>query len=177
MKTLILYQSKTGNTAKYAEDIAKRVNADAFELNHFKPKKMKDYDTIVFGGWVMAGNIQGINKFLQHWDEIENKNVIVFSVGMSLPSKEGRTTLINQNLLDMYHIRFYQLRGSFDFNKLGPIQKLLIKNSVGRMTDENDSSDPQAGLESIITRPILCYDTEKIDRMVSVLENLALEAK
>ena len=56
MKTIVLYTSKTGNTAKYAEEIASQVGADVKPLKKFRWKKeLKDYDCIVFGGWVMGG--------------------------------------------------------------------------------------------------------------------------
>ena len=74
MKTLVLYQSKTGNTEKYANDIAKRVNADIFPLKRFKAKKLSEYDTIVFGGWVKGGKIQGIDEFLSLNHIVRNRN-------------------------------------------------------------------------------------------------------
>ena len=105
MKTLILYTSKTGNTKVYAEDIAKKVQADVFPLKGFRAKKMVNYDTIVFGGWVQAGTIKGLDKFLSNYDAIKAKNVIVFSVGMRdvygrLP--EEVTLLIQKKRIDLY---------------------------------------------------------------------------
>ncbi|MCQ2911926.1 MAG: flavodoxin domain-containing protein [Bacilli bacterium] len=176
MKTLVLYESKSGSTAKYAEDIAKRVNADVAPLKKFKLKKMKEYDTIVFGGWIRGGNIQGINKFLQHWDSISEKNVLVFACGMSIATKEARQNLIDQNLLDMYHLRFYQFRGSFAFEKLGPLEKFLIKNSVKQLSKDSEDDNTRM-IANIIEQPIEFYDTEKVNRVVSVIETLALEAK
>ena len=95
MKTLVLYQSKTGNTEKYANDIAKRVNADIFPLKRFKAKKLSEYDTIVFGGWVKGGKIQGIDEFLSNWELMKEKDVIVFSVGMSFADKDTRAQMFS----------------------------------------------------------------------------------
>ena len=52
MRTLIVYESQSGSTKKYAEDIAKAVSADLLPLKKFKAKIIPDYDCIVFGGWV-----------------------------------------------------------------------------------------------------------------------------
>jgi len=176
MKTLALYESKTGSTQQYAEDIAKRVNADVYPLKKFKLKNMANYDTIVFGGWIRGGEVQGLNKFLQGWDAISKKNVLIFGVGMSFASKEGRDQLINQNLLDMYHVRFYQVRGSFNFQKLGFLEKLMIKASVKQFQGEGLPPE-QSALASIIDQPIEWYDTEKINRIISVIEKIAIEGK
>ena len=177
MKTLVLYQSKTGNTEKYAQDIAKRVAADIFPLKRFKAKKLADYDTIVFGGWVKAGKIQGIDEFLSNWNLMKDKDVIIFSVGMSMTSKETRAQMIDTNVLYDYHMRYYQFRGSFDFNKLGPIEKFLMKKAVGQIASNPDLNADQAALAGILENPIEFYDQEKVDRVVSVIEGLTLEKK
>ena len=176
MKTLVLYESKTGSTQKYAEDIANRVGADVYPLKKFKLKNLANYDTVVFGGWIRGGEVKGLNSFLQGWDYVSDKNVLIFGVGMSIASKEGREQLINQNLLDMYHVRFYQVRGSFHFEKLGFLEKMMIKASV-RQLQGGDIAPEQAALATIIDQPIEWYDTEKINRIVSVIETLGIEVK
>jgi len=176
MKTLILYTSKCGSTKKYSEDIARQVQADVFPLKGFKPKKMLAYDTIVFGGWIRGNTIQGLDKFLQSYESIKAKNVIVFAVGMGIPTSESRSLLIEQNLLDLYHIRFYQFRGSFDIKKLDFINKLLINNSLKMITSDPSASEDQKNLGSIKDHPIEAYDQQKVDKVVSVLNQLSFDS-
>jgi menaquinone-dependent protoporphyrinogen IX oxidase len=173
MKTLILYTSKTGNTKVYAEDIAKKVQADVAPLRGYKAKKMAAYDTVVFGGWVEGGTIKGLDKFLSNYSLIEKKNVIVFSVGMSVPSPDGRALLIEQNLLDMYHIRYYQVRGSFDIKKLHFPANFMIMNSLKMIASDPQASLDQKSLLDIKNHPIEVYDHEKIDKIVTVINGLA----
>ena len=132
MRTLILYTSKTGNTKKYAEDIAQAVNGDVFPLKKYKWKDVGDYDSIVFGGWVMGGKIQGIDDFLSYYDEISDKNILVFSSGMGFVTSESRDRPISGNVLDIYHIRYYQLRGSFDYSKLHFPYNFMINTVITR---------------------------------------------
>jgi menaquinone-dependent protoporphyrinogen IX oxidase len=174
MKTLFLYESKCGSTQKYATDMAEQVQGEAFPLKHFKAKKMLGYDTIVFGGWVMGGTIQGLDKFLSDYKLIEKKNVIIFSVGLSIPTQESRHLMIEQNLLDLYHVRFYQLRGSFDMKKVRFPYNILLKNSLQMMLNDPTTPDKEA-LESLKTHPIDVYDSEKVGKIVSVLNQLAAE--
>ena len=173
MRTLVLYQSQNGSTAKYAKDLAERVGAEVFPLKKFKLKKAPEYDTIVFFGWVMGGNIQGLNNFLTVWDDISEKNVIVVGVGMSIPTPEGRRTLIEQNVLDIYHIRFYQMQGSFDMQKLKFPYSFLMKNTLRQI--ENDPESTQKAVLTIRDHPLEVYDHAKMDRLVEVINGLSIQ--
>lgn len=176
MKTLVLYYSKTGNTKRYAEDLAKAVDGDVFPLKKLKPKKWMEYDTIVFGGWIMGGTIQGLDRFLQSWDDVlSEKNVIVFADGMGIPDQTTRRKLIEQNVLDIYHIRFYQLRGSFDFSKLHFPYNILLNSSLSAMSKDPEHQDTASAVEYLKSNPLEVYDHEKMDKMISVIRSLALE--
>lgn len=177
MKTLIIYKSYQGNTEKYAKAIAENVHADVMKLSRKALRATKKYDTIIFGGWVRGGVIQGLDNFLAIYDSLEGKNIIVYSVGMSFPTKSGRADLISRNLLDLYHIRFYQFRGSFDYHKLKFPQNIMMRKSIELMLKDPSlapESDPQA-LSSLLDRPLEYYDQEKVDRVVSVLHLLERE--
>ena len=174
MRTLIIYYTKTGNAEKYANDIGRAVNADVIPFKKFKKKMIKDYDTIVFGGRVIGNRIQKLDEFLRDYDEMEGKNVILFSVGMSIVTKDTRLAMISSNLLDMYHVRYYQLRGSFDFQKLGPIEKMLFNHSLNIMARDPDAAGQSAMLEQIKQTPIEFYDQEGVSRIISVINKLSV---
>lgn len=173
MRTLILYTSKTGSTKKYAEDIAQAVNGDVFPLKKYKWKDVGDYDSIVFGGWVMGGKIQGIDDFLSHYDEISDKNILVFSSGMGFVTSESRDRLISGNVLDIYHIRYYQLRGSFDYSKLHFPYNFMINTSLRALRKDPDSAQDLSMVENLKETPLEFYDQQGIDRIISVLHRLS----
>ncbi len=172
MRTLVLYVSKTGNTLKYAEEIAHAVHADLLPARKFKPKMIAEYDTIIFGGWVMGNQIRGLDKFLVHYPQMKEKNILIFSCGMSMVTQQTRADMISSNILDLYHVRYYQLRGSFDYQKLGPIQKLLMNNSLRMVANDPNASADQQALLAIKDNPIHYYDTEGVNKIISVLHRL-----
>ncbi len=174
MRTLIIYYSKTGSTEKYAKDIGKAVNADVIPFKKFKAKMIQDYDTIVFGSRVVGSRIQKIDEFLRAYDDMQEKNVILFSVGMSVTSKETRDNMISANLLDMYHVRYYQLRGSFDYQKLGGLEKFMFANSLRMIARDPEASADQKMLLEIKDRPIEFYDQYGIDKIITVLNKLSI---
>ncbi len=175
MRTLIIYESQTGSAQKYAEDIARAVSGDVLPLKKFKAKTLRDYDVIVFGGWVRGGQIQGLDKFLSHYDEMEGKDVIIFSSGMSIPTKQGRLDLISANLLDMYHVRYYELRGNFDYSKLNFLNRMMMDRSLAMIENDPDASIDQKALLSVKDNPIVCYDQERVNRIIEVINGISLE--
>lgn len=172
MRTLILYYSKTGNTEKYAEDIASSLKCDVLPFKKFKKKMIDDYDTIIFGSRVMGTRIQKLDNFLQMYELMKEKNVIIFAVGMSVVTKQTRDDLIKGNLLDLYHVRFYQLRGSFDYQKLGLVERLLFDNSLRLIQKDEASSPDQTALLALKETPIEVYDQAGVDRIISVVRKI-----
>jgi hypothetical protein len=176
MRTIVLYKTSTGCTKAYAEDLAKMVGGDVLALNKLNWKKaLEMYDCFVFGGWVRNGVIMGLNDFLVHYDDMNDggKDILVFSSGMSIPSKQGREELISSNILDLYHVRYYQLRGSFDLQKLGPINRFIMKRSLSYLENDPEASPERKSLSSLLERPIEYYDHEGVERIASVINKIA----
>ena len=83
MKTVVIYNSQTGFTKRYAEWIAEETKADCFELSVAKKKNLEEYDTIVFGGWACAGGISKLSWFKGNLNKWNDKKLIAFCVGGS----------------------------------------------------------------------------------------------
>lgn len=174
--TLVLYTSNCGSTQKYATDIAHAVDAEVMPLKKFKWKNIDDYQIVVFGGWVNNGSIQGINDFLYDYENrLKDKDVIVFSCGMSVPTDKGRKELIDRNYLSPYHIRYYQVRGDFDFSKLKFTQKMMMKTSIRMIANSPDATPEQKMLVDVLNTPLEYYDREKVERIISVIRQIQAE--
>ena len=160
---------------KYATDIAKRVEADVSPFKKVKWKNIQDYDIVVFGSYIRGGKIQKIDDFLQHWDELKDKAVLVFATGMGMASKESRDNLIQTNVLGDYHLRFYQFRGSFDFSKLNFIDRLMFTQSLKIMEAHPELAGGNTqDMSWVKDNPIEVYDNEKVDRVVDVIQKIKL---
>ena len=175
MRTLVIYQSLTGSAQKYAEDIARAVSGDVIPLKKFKAKMIPQYDVIVFGGWVRGGRIQGLDKFLSNWNAMDGKDVIIFSSGMSIPTKQGRLDLISANLLDLYHVRYYELRGNFDYDKLDFLNRMMMDRSLKYIESDPEATIDQKALLEVRDNPIVYYDQERVNRIIEVINAISLE--
>ena len=174
MKAVVLYRSKTGSVQRYAEWIAQELPADLFEAGDFVPRRFAEYDTVIFGGGLYAGGINGIGLIKDHLAILAGKKVVVFACGAS-PAREG----IEQELLDrnftndqQKKIRFFYLRGGFEFAKFGLIDKLLLtilKLKI-KATKEVARSDDEKGMLAAYDRPVDFTRKENIAGLIQYVK-------
>ena len=85
MKRIVVYQSGTGFTAKYAGWIAEELGCEVKEYKKVKPDELAGFDQVIYGGWILGGMVFGYDKI----KALNLKNVVVFGVGMSFPDEEA----------------------------------------------------------------------------------------
>lgn len=98
---VIVYESKTGFTKRYAEMLSAKTNLKVFQIKELS-KVDKDED-IVFLGWMKVGRIQGLNKLRKY-----NVKAICGS-GTGRTAEPNIETIIARNKLE--EIPFFYLRG------------------------------------------------------------------
>ena len=84
MRRIVVYQSGTGFTAKYAGWIAQDLGCEAKEYKSVNPSQLAGFDMVIYGGWILGGMVVGFDKI----KALNLKNVVVFGVGMTVPSDE-----------------------------------------------------------------------------------------
>ena len=143
MEKVVIYQSGTGFTAKYAGWIAERLGCEAKEYKSVNPKKLIDYDMVIYGGWIFGGMVFGYDKF----KELNLKNVIVFGVGMTVPSEEVAAKIAEQNQISRE--RFYYYEGGYAPQKVGFMKRMML-NMIKKYLEkkENKTADELHTLET-----------------------------
>lgn len=132
-KTVIIYKTKYNNTKKYAGWLAIKINADLYEISDIKSSDLKNYETIIFGASIENGYIRGVEFIKDNIQNIKDKNVIVFYVSLGLYSLDEIMML---NFLPTYlykHIKFFELKGDFNYSKLSFIDKLKVSYGSGKI--------------------------------------------
>ena len=78
-KSIVIYNSRGGNTKQIASKIAKTLEADLVKSNSIP--ELKDYKLVILGTWVMAGNPSpGGKKYLEKLDaeQLKKSKVAMF---------------------------------------------------------------------------------------------------
>lgn len=128
MNAIVVYNSKTGFSEKYAKWIAEDLNIQAVPFKQAL-KTLDNYDLIIFGGGVMAGMINGMNK-LKATLAFTSKKIILFATGAT---QQGSTETIKQfkntNLTEdeQKTISFYYFQGGINFKGMSFLPKMMLK--------------------------------------------------
>lgn len=132
MKTVVIYNSQTGFTKRYAEWIAEAAGADCLPLVEAKKKDMEAYEAIVFGGWACAGSISKLGWFKENMDQWKDKKLIVFCVGacpMESPEIEKALAQhFNEPKLEQANV-FY-CPGGLAYEKMPAASRLMMRMFV-----------------------------------------------
>ncbi len=129
MKTIIIYNSQTGFTKRYAEWIAEAAEADCIELSAAKKKDLTAYEAIVFGSWACAGSISKISWFKGNIDKWTGKKLIVFCVGASPIENPEVEIALSQifNESERKKAALFYCPGGLNYDKMAAPSKLMMK--------------------------------------------------
>lgn len=127
-KTLVAYRSKYGSTKKYATWLAESLHADLKEYAEVTPNNLQEYGTILYGGWLMAGKVNGVDLLTKNWEQIKEKRVFLLAVGMSEADPETIPAVQKNNLLpSMEAVTCFYLRGAMHYQKFSLFHKLMMR--------------------------------------------------
>ncbi|MGD2086504.1 MAG: flavodoxin domain-containing protein [Candidatus Aminicenantes bacterium] len=142
MSTLIVYVTSHGCTEKAAQMLAEQLKDDVNLVNLKKRSRpeLSSYDTIIIGGSIHAGRIQGrVKRFCQaHLDTLKQKRLGLFLCCM----EEGDTAQKQFDEAFPAQLRTHAavtglFGGEFNFDRMNFIQRAIIKKIAG--TTENVS--------------------------------------
>ena len=135
MKTVILYASSHGASAEVADWLAAQLgDADVINLKKQAVPNLALYDTVIVGGSIHMGRMQGtVRKLIEtHAGELVSKRLGLYVCCMF----EGETA--QKQLEDAYPqglrdaaVATGLLGGTFDFDRMGFMEKVIVKKVSG----------------------------------------------
>ncbi len=171
MKAVVIYNSQTGFTKRYAEWLSERSGADCFELSEAKKKNLNGYDAIIYGGWACAGGISKLSWFKGNINKWKDKKLIVFCVGASpLENPEIESALRkNFNEEEWRRVSVFYCPGGFNYEKMSTTSKLMMKMFIKALkSKKNKTKEEEAMIEMISSS----YDISDIKYIEPILDCL-----
>jgi menaquinone-dependent protoporphyrinogen IX oxidase len=178
MRYVVLYKSFSGFTRKYAEWIAADLDADIFPVHKFSPPKFKNYDAIIFGGSLHAVGINGISIIKKNFEILKDKPLFIFATGASPDGDHLPIEIIESNFseTERAHIKFFYMRGGFNYRKLNLANKILMRLLWLKliMKKEKERNSDERGMLAAFKNPIDCTRKENIRQLVSEVKGTSI---
>ena len=128
---VIIYESKTGFTKRYAEMLAVKTGLRVYKAKDFKVNKGEE---IIFLGWMKVGKIQGLKKLRKY-------NVVaVCGSGTGQTAEPNTETVIGKNMLE--DLPFFYLRGGcFPLKELKGMDKIMLSMFLKMLKSRKDKDE------------------------------------
>jgi menaquinone-dependent protoporphyrinogen oxidase len=151
MRTLIVYATKHGCTEQCAEILARKLGREAETINLKKNRlpDLREYESIIVGGSIHAGQIQGIIKrFFQNYRNIlMEKRLGLFICCLAEGAEaEAELTKVFPEDLRIHAVAKGLFGGVLDFQKMNWLEKAIMKKIA--KTDQNIYNINELKIES-----------------------------
>ena len=173
MKVVVIYNSQTGFTKRYAEWIAQECGADCFKLSEAKKKSMDDYDAVIFGGWACAGGISKLGWFKGQMHKWNDKKLIAFCVGGSpIENPEIETALRkNFNEEEWERVNVFYCPGGFNYDKMSTASKLMMKMFIKGLKAKKNKTEEEEIMIKMISSSYDISDKKYIKPILECLND------
>ena len=133
MKSLVVYESKFGNTEKLAQAIAQAIDGKAVKVDQFEESMLEGLEVLVVGGPIWAWNIAApVKGFLKKLETKELNGVKggAFDTRVDLKWSGDAAKKIDKKLQKMGLESILQPAAFFVENKEGPLREGEIERAV-----------------------------------------------
>lgn len=153
-KVIVLYKSNTGFTQKYAEWVANELNCSAISITEINVNELQSYDTIVFGGGLYAGKINGLKSIKNDIFKMNDKNIIIFVTGATPKEAIKIEEIKNANfsLKEKENFHLFYFHSGMNYEKMGLGSKGMMSIFKAILKIKKDKSPEEQGMYDTITK-------------------------
>lgn len=172
MKIIIIYNSQTGFTKRYAQWLAEATGADCLELSVAKKKNLAAYEAIIFGGWACAGGISKLGWFKSNIGKWEDKKLIAFCVGGSPIDNPEIEPALKQNFKEeeLKKVNVFYCPGGFNYEKMSAPSKLMMKMFIKTLKAKKDKTESEREMIKMISASYDISDRQYIEPILKCLK-------
>ena len=169
---IVLYNSKTGFTQRYAELIGKELGCPVRALKD-TPSDLSQYDAVVFGSRLHAGIFDGWKKAQKLLTRRGAKKLVVFATGaMPNGAEEQIQKVWEQNLTpeERSSIPHFYLQAGLCYEKMGGVDRAMMKVAAWAMSRKKAKTPEDEAFQNAISSSYDIFDPKYIRPVVSCLK-------
>ncbi len=169
---LIVYKSETGFTREYAGAAAERLDCRCLPLREASPRDVPEGGTLVFGGRLHAGTLDGLKAGLKLFRASEAGRLVVFATGATPAGAEDTIrgmweSNLGHGLLEC--VPHFYLPAGLRYDKMGAADRLMMAALKGYLRRKGNKSESDLAMERMISGPFDIYDAEYLEPMLELL--------
>lgn len=178
MKTVVIYNSQTGFTKRYAQWIAEETGADCLELSTAKKRNLTAYEAIIFGGWACAGSIHKISWFKNNINQWAGKKLIAFCVGGSPIESPDVSAFLKSNFseAELEMVNVFYCPGGFNYEKMSTPSRLMMKMFIKTLKAKKGKTQEELEMIKMISASYDISDKKYIEPILQCLKNNGCQA-
>jgi len=129
---------------------------------------LQAYDSIVYDGGLYISGIIGVSLIKKNLAKLNGKKIVVFAVGASSSKQETTIEIMNKNLTteQLSQIKFFYLRGGFNLNKLGFVDRQLMKLLKSSVRKKKELTEADKGMLKTFDESVDFTQKENIKELV-----------
>ena len=173
MKTIVIYNSQTGFTERYAKWIAEAAGADCMALSEAKKRDLSTYEAIVFGGWACAGGINKLSWFKGNLGRWAGRKLIVFCVGASPMDSPDIAPALRRAFTDSEwaNVKAFYCPGGLNYEKMSLSSRLMMKMLLKTLEAKKDKTAADREMIRMISASYDISDRKYIQPILECLRN------
>ena len=173
-KILVVYKSITGFTREYAEMIAQEIDCTLMDFKKVTVETMSDFDTVIFGGRMHAGSVDGLKKAKELWKQSKASKFMVFATGAT-PNEAGSVIeeMWSNNLSadELLNIPHFYMQSGLRYEKMPFSDRLMMKVFCMMMDRKKDKNEYEKQFEGVISSSYDISSKEYIAPLVEALKS------
>lgn len=166
---LVLYESKTGYSKRYAEWIAEELNTVCYSLKEGTDEMFGKAHVVVFGGGVNGSILNGQSKFARKMKQYPDKKVIYFATGIR-PATKRTSELIQKNNFGEEKVVCFYVRGGLESGRLTPGDKTLIRIYSAMIKRRRDIHEEDKEVISLLKLDVDYSTREQIQPLIQTVK-------
>lgn len=171
MKPIIIYLSKTGFTKRYARWIGEALNCPVIPYEKRDTLDLSSYDTVLYGGGIHVGMIQGIKWFKHQLPSLTDKKLVVFATGASPAGLPATAESLKQNFTTEEHamVKVFYLEGGLNYEKMRLPNRLLMKIMYKVLSSKKNKTEEERAMAEAIRTSFDHCKKENIQAMLDFI--------
>lgn len=153
MRAILVINSKTGFTQKYAAIVSKKLTIPCISLKELTKQVIEQHDVLIFGTRIYAGRLDQFNQLKARLSAFPEKQLVVFTTGATpeaayeVIARIWRDNLSDQELKTIPH--FY-LQSGLNYEKMNILDKTIMKTAAALMSRKKKKDSTEKGFEQAI---------------------------